>query len=112
MQPGKSRKNGLSFKIFFISVVVNRLLRMVICCHSTGLNVMFLMRWFVLWINMRCLNGKYCMIFSITSEGMSIMLILFDCGVSVIDVLSSHLALYLTSFLGVVVSAGLFRLRF
>ena len=111
MQPGKSRRDGLSLKILFINVVVNWLLGMVICCHSTELSVMFLMRWLVLWINMRCLNGRYCMIFSTTSEGISIMLTSFNCGISVTVVSFSHLALYLTSFLGVVVSAGLFKLR-
>ena len=99
MQPGKSRRDGLSLRIFFINVVVNRLLGMVICCHSTELSVMFLMRWLVLWISVRCLNGRYCMIFSTTSEGISMMLTLFNCGISVIVVSSSHLALYLTSFL-------------
>ena len=112
MQPGKSRRDGLSLKILFINVVVNRLLGMVICCHSTELSVMFFMRWLVLWINMRCLNGRYRIIFSTISAGISMMLTLFNCGTSVIVVSSSHLALYLTSFLGVVFSAGLFRLRF
>ena len=112
MQPGRSRKDGLSLRIFFINVVVNRLLCMVMCCHSTELSVMFLMRWLVLWISMRCLNGRYCMTFSTTSEGISIKLTLFDCGISVLVVSFSHLARYLTSFLGVVVSAGLFGLRF
>ena len=52
------------------------------------------------------------MIFSTTSEGMSIRLTSFVCGILVSGVSSSHLALCLTSFLGVVVSAGLFGLRF